>query len=114
MKIRVIETRGLTALVEWDDGAGVHRAYVPTDRIENAAADYETLAAGIPFGEAWETLPLGNVGAEQIAQALRARGIWTAEDAQNVNRVRAALVDAYSADLQIILNSLRTQFARRK
>lgn len=105
--VRLVAQHGDSALVEWSDPAGAHRAYVPAERVRRGIAEREDLAAGIPYGEAWELLPLGAPGASRVAEALRAHGIWTAEDATQVNRVRAALAEAYSADLAIILNAIR-------
>lgn len=118
MQVHVLEQRGQSALVEWMDAAGAHRVFVPADAltfvasedsaISRAHAGYAVLQAGIPFGDAWELLPLGRSGAEQVAAALRSRGIWTKEDARTrTAQVRAALAEAYSGDLKVILEFAR-------
>lgn len=122
MRVTVIEQRGAAAVVEWRDGEGLHRAIVP-HRLLSADKDEEpyaecalaVLQQGIPFGESWEALALGQIGAERVAQALRARGLWTAQDVlQHVERARAALAAAYSKDLETLLNAARAASRRRE
>lgn len=112
MQIVILEQRGAAALVEWLDANGLHRATIPATEIklagETANAAYDILVQGIPYGDAWELLPLGNVGAEIVANELRARGIWTAQDLnKNLAGARAALLASYSQDLQTLLNHAR-------
>lgn len=117
MNVKILQVKQQTALVEWADAFGTHRAYVPlhelNERSQNSNADtanvfYETLHAGIPYGEPWELYPLGQVGPETIATALRNRGIWTLLDVRTrVQDVKAALQEAYSADLKQLLDSAR-------
>lgn len=110
MNIILIQTSGQSALVEWQDANGTQRAFVPIDLVKDANVSYDVLQQGIPFGEPWETFQLGTVGAERIAESLRQRGIWTYSDVrQRIQDVKAALQDAYSADLKIILELARTK-----
>lgn len=111
--VTVLEIKGTVALVEYLLGAAVQRVYVPvsacTDRGDGTVVPLEVLDQGIPYGEQWELLPLGTVGAETIGAELRRRGIWTAADLRrNINGARAALQSAYQRDLQILLDVLRT------
>lgn len=107
MKVAVVSYTGESSLVQWEDTAGVHRAFIPRSEVKDGIVAYEILSAGIPYGEAWELRPLGCVGAERVAAALRRHGIWTREDARNVSRVRAALAEAYTIDLTVLLESIR-------
>jgi hypothetical protein len=112
MKISIIEQRGHAALVEWRDGAGLHRATLPA-RVIGATegehhATWAELQQGIPFGMDFMDLEIGNVGAASIARELHERGIWTADDVKkNVAGVRAALLAAYGKDLETLLNAAR-------
>lgn len=117
MKIEILQQHGVAALVEWHDANGVHRATIPANAIAKSsgdnggdafAAEYEMLTQGIPYGEMWELWNLGNVGSERVAQELRARNVWTLDDARrNLAAVRAALAAAYSKDLELLLNAAR-------
>ena len=112
MQIEILETHGAASLIQWRDANGIHRATIPTNEITHDAdttdAPYAVLTQGVPFGEAWEVWDLGNVGAERVAMELRERNIWSKADARkNIATVRAALLAAYSADMQTILEKLR-------
>lgn len=114
--VTVLETRGHTALVEWADTNGIHRAFIPAREVKNLQAENraevegDILEQGIPYGEAWEMLPIGRLGAQVLAQALRGRGIWTFTDAKmRVQELRAALSDAYAKDLRTILEASRAE-----
>lgn len=114
--VTILETSGLSTLVEWHDANGVHRAFIPASELLNvraenrAGVEYEILIQGIPYGAAWELLPIGRLGAEILAQALRGRGLWTFEDARSrVNELRAAIADAYANDLRTILEASRAE-----
>ena len=86
MPVRVIETKGASALVEWEAN-GPHRAYVPKAAVGDGQADAYVLALGIPYGIDWETwiaLP-GDLPAV-VGTALRRAGIWTYADLQQHDR----------------------------
>lgn len=108
VRITIIEQKGSSALVEWTWNNTLQRAFIPVQEIHDGErVDTAVLDAGIPYGEAWQELPVGRIGAERVADALRRHGIWTKADARNVGRVRAALAEAYARDLEIVLNATR-------
>lgn len=115
MIVKVIEQRKQATLVEWRDGKGLQRATIPaalitTNTLGESEAPYAELEQGIPYGEPWELLELGEVGAQKIANSLREHNVWTAKDARaNVNRVRAALQHAYGDDLKQLLDYTRNK-----
>lgn len=115
MIVKIIEQRKQATLVEWRDGKGLQRATIPAvlitiNALGEPEASYAELELGIPYGEPWELLQLGEVGAQAIANALREHGVWTAKDARaNVNRVRAALQHAYGDDLKQVLDYTRNK-----
>lgn len=108
IKIAILEQQGESVLVEWRDGLGPHRAFVPRSILEGTEAELDLLEQGVPYGETWELLPLGEVGAERVAQSLREHGIWTREQARkSLPQVRAALQRAYASDLKRLLDAIR-------
>lgn len=116
-RVEIIQENRNAALVEWHDDAGVHRGTLPSAALrqqdDGFYAQPEELEQAIPYGFPWEVLPLGNVGAEQVAQALRANGVWTTDDARaRVATVRSALQAAYAKDLETLLNHLKAEQQR--
>jgi hypothetical protein len=90
--VRVIESRGESALVEWvaEDGA-LKRAYVPT---AHGFYDADDLEAGVPYGDPWEDLVDDVVVMGQdVAAALRRGGFWTAEDVERDPRRAQGVVN---------------------
>ncbi|RPI92581.1 MAG: hypothetical protein EHM39_13500, partial [Chloroflexi bacterium] len=76
--VRIIETKGASALVEWDAGDMLRRAYVPKGAVTDGQADATILALGIPYGIDWPALlDLSGVTVETVTAALRRAGIWT-------------------------------------
>lgn len=112
-KVTVLKTQDNVVLVEYLLGAQLLRVYIPVAALQTQAEGtycaLTVLEQGIPFGELWELLPLGNVGAEAVAYELRRRGIWTTSDLlANLNQARAALQSAYQRDFQTLLDVLRS------
>ena len=110
--VTILADQGEVALVEYIRAGLPYRVYLPMVLLEHTAdgvyGSLENLNRGMPYGEPWETLPIGNVGAETIAGELRRRGIWTAQDLRaNLQHARAALQSAYLRDYQILLDRLR-------
>lgn len=113
-KVEVIQENRNAALVEWHDDNGVHRGTLPSAALlrqeDGAYAQPHELEQAIPHGFPWEVLALGQVGAEAVAQNLRAYGIWSLDDARaRVAVVRAAITAAYKQDLETVLNQLRSE-----
>ena len=93
--VRIVQTEGASALVEWDD-YGLYRAFVPAEEIDEGRCPAAVLKAGIPYGEDW-SLYLENVSitAAEISQALHRAGFWTARDIeQRVNRAQNVINSA--------------------
>lgn len=113
-RVEIIQENRNAVLVEWHDDSGVHRGTIPSTALrrqdDGAYARPDELAQAIPYGYPWEVLALGEVGAERVAQTLRAYGVWTKEDARaRVAVVRAAIVAAYTQDLETVLNRLKVE-----
>ena len=99
--VRVIDRNEHTALVEWLDTEKLVRHYVPNEAVSSGQVTYEDLAIATPYGTPWEEeIQPVSLTPEQIAEALRARGIWTFED-MALDRRRAE-----TAVLSIVRNNI--------
>jgi len=112
--IRIVGTQGQSALVEWTDrGGGLHRAFIPKNKVEGSQCSEAVLAAGVVYGVEWEKAITLKATSKTLAQALRSRNIWTAQDAEaRPNEVLGALQTAYGVDLSALLRAARKQEVR--
>jgi len=106
--VRLVRRNGQAALVEFADAGKPMRVTLPEDLLQDegsrCTADPADLAAGVPYGLAWEKATTGRVTAEKIAGALRNAGIWTAEDLKQQPRAAiGALQAAYGLDLAALM-----------
>lgn len=86
VKVRLIEQKGDSALVEWMEDGCPQRAYVPPKLIEGGEVDDEALGTA-PYGAPWaELIDLSGVTPEGIQKALREAGIWTPDDLRRFDR----------------------------
>jgi len=83
LPVRLVAHKDGSALVEWLDPDGYHRAYVPMDRLKDGTVGAKDLERGIPHGLAWEEWIEVTATPEHIANELRRRGVWTWEDMNN-------------------------------
>lgn len=82
MQYRIISRRGMSLLVEYDDGA-LHRVVIPVEEVgENGEITMGTLSMGIPYGADWEAKIQALDLPAAIAGELRRAGFWTEEDVQ--------------------------------
>lgn len=93
VKVRVIQRKGKSALVEWVVGDDKQRAFVPATEIDKGKCDAEVIKAGMPYGVPWEQLvDLSGITAEAVGKAMRKRNLWTATDIeQNMSGVSKAI-----------------------
>lgn len=98
--IRIIKTKGQSALVEYTKSGKLERCTVPLDDIkDNTVSDYK-LRMGIPYGVEWSKVVTLAATPEKLQQNLRQAGIWTAEDAlNNAQIVLSAIQKTYQLDL---------------
>jgi hypothetical protein len=108
--VRVISTDNKASLVEYTRKGILKRVSIPADELTDGdKASLEVLEAGIVYGEDWEAAVKGieinkERLADEVAGALRARGIWTPEDMLlSAAPVRAALTEACSFILSGLL-----------
>jgi len=80
-KVKVIDCKEGSALVEWVTEDGLKRVYVPEKKIVDGMCLDKVLDAGIPYGVPWaQFLDVSEVTPENIQRTLYQHGIWTAED----------------------------------
>lgn len=78
--VKIIQQKGLSALVEWEHRKSVKRAFVPTNVLDGEKCPAAELELGIQHGEPWENYVCKPPSAKQVADALRRAGLWTMED----------------------------------
>jgi len=108
--VRVLEKKGASALVEWADGGRPRCGYIPKHEILSDSTVPETvLAKAAPHGLAWEDVPFDHKNIpERLADTLRNRGIWTAEDLAHNPQ---GAISAIQATLRLDLGALN-KFAK--
>ena len=85
--VRVVERKGESALIEWDDGR-LHRAYVPAKALCGSQCPKDVLEEAPAHGVPWELLlDFSDITPDAVADKLRRRGIWTTEDAHTQSRM---------------------------
>lgn len=114
ISVKVLKSRSGSALVEWVRDGIISRNFVPLDALENGAVgpsgqaqrvvSLETLQASPLYGIPWELLWKPTVAPEDVANRLRAAGIFTADDlAKNMQRGVSVLQGAYRLDVGQLL-----------
>jgi len=86
-EVRIVEARGKSALVEWEDGGRLRRAFVPAKEVVDGACPAGVLEEAPAYGVPWELVDLSAVTPEAVAEQLRRRGIWTPADLRAKDRV---------------------------
>ena len=108
IQVKVVNQRGLTALVEWMVGDDYRRAYVPLETIAEGACAEDTLQAGAPYGVAGEEYIKVQSTPQRIARELRRYGIWTLDDLQQrIATAKAAAWEACAPDFAAIIRAVR-------
>lgn len=109
MEAKIISREGQAVLVEWQDAVGVHRGVLPVSQVgDGSDIPYPQLQAAIPYGIPWEKIVLTPITTQQVAQAFRAKGIWTETDLQKkLPEARAALQELYGITLGFLLDAIR-------
>jgi len=106
--VRVVQKRGMAALVEWQDADGTHRATIPAPTIKGNKVAKDELDYGIPYGEPWEEMITLSATPEAIAAELRRCGIWTREDLEaRPNQALSAIQAVYGMGLTALLRAVR-------
>ena len=104
---RMVGAVGTTYLVEWQADGDLHRAYIPGELWSEAGVAEDVLAAGTPYGVAWETIIKINVSPQQVARMLRDSGIWTVEDFRaRIAEVEGLFKSATQLDVFTVLSKM--------
>jgi hypothetical protein len=108
VNVRVVEVSGHTSLVEFIMNEKINRGFIPSEVIVDGQAPEDELGAMIQFGVPWERVLQFDVTTEDFANALRAHGIWSYDDARNKpNLVISALQSVYRLDLGAVLSAAK-------
>jgi hypothetical protein len=86
MKVKTVAETGQSTVVEWYDG-NTRRCIVPRAAVRGDSVDDGDVAAGVPYGVAWE-----DTTTEAVANELRRCGIWTGRDLAERPQVAAAAI----------------------
>ena len=78
--VKEVSVTGKSTLVEWTDKKGLHRAYVPSEKIMDGKVDQEVLEAAPPYGVPWKDMPFKSPTGEDLQAAFYAAGLWTGRD----------------------------------
>ena len=105
MIIQIIDQQAKATLVQWQDQDGLHRCYLPTELVTNDIP-WAVLATGIPYGVDWEQYPV-ILNSDDLAKALRNRGVWTQDDLKNTANVKAAIQDALGIQIKTLIDFAR-------
>lgn len=97
-------------LVQWNDGKSLRRAWVPTHLISpDLEVSFKVLNEGAPYGLPFDQIVESvSISADDVAEALHRRGIWTEEDVmRNPETVSKALIAAMGLSVSSFQNSIR-------
>lgn len=114
LKVSVAERRGNSVLVERETNGKLERRLVPAlelllgkDHLDTKVAE-DVWDAGVSYGVDWEALAEVTVTPRQIADELRRRGIWTAEDFYSrYQEMRQVIAGLHMCDFAELLRRLR-------
>jgi hypothetical protein len=107
-KVRIVKSRGKSAVVEWVYRGKAYRKTVPLDEVEGEKIDSDVLKKCPDYGVPWakEVSPDATPG--DLEEALHNAGIWTAEDAfKNPSGIIGALNATYKTGLAAILKAAK-------
>lgn len=105
MEVKIIARDGHSALIEWVDNGKLYRGILPIASIRGDSYVTETeLKRAAPYGIAWEEVVILKATSEQLAQNLRKRGLWTAQDVYGQpEQAQSAIMATYGIDYHTLL-----------
>lgn len=108
IKVRVVQRRGESALVEWLDGERQSRAMIPATAVVDDLVAEDVLAAGIPYGVPWGELVQLTATPDAVQAELYRVGVWTVDDLrQNPQLALGALQRVYGTDLAALMRAAK-------
>ena len=115
IEVNVVSVSDKTSLVAYVDRDVLRKVYIPTSKISTGKVEEQFLTKGVPYGLPWEEIELPEITADGLAEALRNRNIWTAEQSRdNPNGLRAAIISTYSPLFVVIADFIREQQEKTK
>lgn len=94
VKVKVIETRGQSALIQCVVDGELVRKIVPRSDVINGEVDEFNLETGIPYGIPWADLITISVTPEDFQRELRNAGIWTFEDLKTKQQLAVGAIQS--------------------
>ena len=105
MEVKIIARDGHSVLIEWVDNGKLYRGVLPSSSIEGDGYVYKIeLKRAAPYGIPWEEVVILKATSDQLAQNLRMREIWTAQDVYDQpEQVQSAIMATYGIDYHMLL-----------
>ena len=102
--VRVLSLSPAAAVVEWSEKGALKRATLQAKDLQGDSVDPDVLATAIPYGLAWEEVKFNQPTTAQVANALRAAGIWTKHDLFTRPQAAVGVLQAlYGIDLGALI-----------
>lgn len=101
INVKVIQTSGVSSLVEWVDESGqLRRGHIPASAVVDGTAKEYDLDLSIPYGIPFAEIIQLKATPELFEKRLHQLGIWTYDDlVKRPQEVLAALQYVYGLDL---------------
>ncbi len=108
IKVKVVQRRGESALVEWLDGEQQQRATVPATAVVHNQVAEDVLLAGVPYGVPWADLVQLTATPDAVQAELYRVGVWTVDDLRrNPQLALGALQRIYGTDLAALMRAAK-------
>lgn len=108
VKVRVVQRRGESALVEWLDGEQQQRATIPVTAVVDDHVAEDVLLAGVPYGAPWAELVQLTATPAAVQAELYRVGVWTVDDLrQKPQLALGALQRVYGTDLAALMRAAK-------
>jgi hypothetical protein len=103
LPVKLINTKGQSSLVEFEDNGVRRRVFIPSDQLIDGKVSNVIISRAIPFGYPWEEIQF-TVGGADLAAALHKLDLWTIEDVLKYpKKLRSALETTLASQLKKIL-----------
>lgn len=108
IKVRVVQRRGESALVEWLDGEQQQRATIPVTAVVDNQVANEVLLAGVPYGVPWAELVQLTATPAAVQAELYRVGVWSVDALRrNPQLALGALQRVYGTDLSALMRAAK-------
>jgi hypothetical protein len=101
--VKLINTKGASSLVEFEEDGITRRVYVPAGSVKDDLVLTVIISRGIPYGHPWEELDF-TVGGAALSEAMHKADLWTIEDVmKNPKKLRLAIQSTITSQMSEIL-----------